>query len=162
MKPADCYVGQQVQVGQGGTIRVVESISGDWAELRDPATGARSGTRIQHLDPVRPDEYPPPALVPTPIAGDPTPTWQERVWAEALRSEPVPEPAPARLPSLLCWGAILIATAFVALHVWGAIRFARGTAGLDSTGAAVAIGTSGVGWTAWFVTMLWMAWRRRR
>ena len=81
--------------------------------------------------------------------------WQERVWAEALRSEP------ARRPTPLGWLAIAVTIAFLGLHVWAAIRFGRGTSGLDPLGAAVAIASSGAGWSAWFATMLWLIWRRR-
>lgn len=50
--------------------------------------------------------------------------------------------------------------AFAGAHVGIAVRLS-GT-GLDPTGAAIAIASSGLGWTTWFATLLWLAWRGRR
>jgi hypothetical protein len=88
---------------------------------------------------------------------EPDLVWQDRLLADVLSSES----APPRRPTLLCWLTIAVAIAFLGLHVWAAIRFGRGSSGLDPLGAAVAIGSSGAGWTAWFGSMLWVTWRSR-
>ena len=74
----------------------------------------------------------------------------------------LPAPEPPRSPSILCLAGILCAAAFVTLHVWAAIRVGRSSVGLDPVAAAVAIASSGAGWTTWFGTLLWLGWRGRR
>lgn len=78
--------------------------------------------------------------------------WQQRVWDEIEHSEH----EPARRTTVMCWITIAVLVAFVGLHIWAAIRFGCGASGLDPFGAAVAIASSGAGWTAWFATMLWL------
>lgn len=127
------HIGQLVRVGMSvGRIWEVESLDGNWAELLHRESGARCQITVGSLVPVEP--------------------------VEVL---PQPEALCARHPMPFCWLAIAAAAAFIAVHVWAAARILHSAVWLDSTSAAVAIASSGAGWSAWFVTMLWMTWRRR-
>lgn len=140
MTPAECQPGMLVQIGNApGRIWEVQIVEGNWAELLHIHTGARCQITVSSLVAVD--------------MGDALPrleTFPERI-----------EPAQSRRPTLLCWLALAMAAAFVVLHVWAAIRIGHGTAGLDPTGGAAAIASGGLGWTAWFATLLWATWRRR-
>lgn len=112
----------------------VRSIDGNWAELLHRETGSRCQITVSSLMPA-----------------DPTDVLPEPEYVDLLRG-----------PSILCLAGILCAAAFVTLHVWAAIRVGRSSVGLDPVAAAVAIASSGAGWTTWFGTLLWLGWRGRR
>lgn len=155
MTPAECHLGMRVRVSTTqGRIWEVRSIEGNWAELQHE-DGARCQITVSSLVAVDPPE-----AQPLPVADGAEPTWQERVWAEVLSSPP--QTPSRRAPSLLCWAAIVVVGSFIGFHVWAAIAFGRSTTGLDPAGAAVAIVSSGAGWSAWFVTALWLVWRSKQ
>jgi hypothetical protein len=110
------------------------------------------------------------------LCSAPSRTWEVMAvdggWAELLHRESgarvqltisslYSDDEPRRAPTWVCWFAAAMALAFVAIHVWAAVEVGRSASGLDPLGGAVAIASGGVGWAAWFVTMMWVQWRRR-
>lgn len=142
MTPAECQPGALVQIRNApGRIWEVQIVEGNWVELLHVNTGARCQITVSSLVPADHDDALP----------------QPETCQEMHRSAP----SGPRRPSPFCWFAISMAVTFVALHVWAAIRIGQGAAGLDPIGGAVAIASGGLGWAAWFATLLWMTWRRR-